>query len=237
MKILDEIVSRQHSGRKSLAVLLDPDKARQFTPDGVDFVFVGGSSLRAGVDVNEYVRALRHDMGTDSNCPIVLFPGSSDQFTPEADGILFLSLISGRNPEYLIGQQVRESLRIRQSGIEVIPTGYILLDGGTFTSTMRVTETNPIPQNDLDTIVRTAVAGELLGMKVLYLEAGSGAINPVSAEVIAAVRAATSLPIIVGGGLRSRKAIEQVWHAGADICVVGNYLEQHPEEMCQFVIE
>lgn len=175
--------------------------------------------------IEEYVRALKQEV----DVPVVLFPGDAQQFTDQADALLYLSLVSGRNPEYLIGQHVRSAIQIRQSGVETIPTGYILVDGGTITSTMQVTHTEPILAKDIDTIVATAMAAEMLGMKMVYLEAGSGAACPVSSVIIRAVREAINIPIIVGGGLRSREALDSAYEAGADLCVVGNVLENHPE--------
>lgn len=240
MKILAEIEEAYRANRHLLAVLLDPDKPRTLTPTGADFVFVGGSTMAHPEQMSDYVRCLKRDL--EAACsqggleqptqpPVVLFPGSAAQFTSEADGILFLSLISGRNPDYLIGQQARSALAIKASGVEVLPTGYILLDGGTDYTTLRVTGTEPLPMTDCEAVVRTAVAGELLGLRLIYLEAGSGAKNAVLPTLIRAVREAVNLPIIVGGGLRSKEAIQAAYDAGASLCVVGNYLEEKPSEL------
>ncbi len=222
----------------SLALLLDPEKtnleALHLSADvQPDYLFVGGST---GGDTTEFIRSIREKMQSlGISIPIVLFPGNPSQFSSEADAVLFLSLLSGRNPEMLVGQQVKAARGVKQSGIETIPMGYILVDGGTETSTMRVTQTQPIPANEIDTIVDTAIAAELMGKQVVYLEAGSGAKVPISSEIIAAVRSHISIPIIVGGGIRTPEAMQAAYNAGADIVVIGNHFEQHPEQLREFV--
>lgn len=232
--------------KKSLALLLDPEKAdlaalpitSEVHPD---YIFVGGST---GGDTTPFVRALREKLATLSpslrgrdgeGLPIVLFPGSAAQFTPEADAILYLSLLSGNNPEYLVGQQIKSAQAIHNSSVEVIPTGYVLIDGGVETSTMRVTNTKPLSPTDIDTIVSTCIAAELMGKKAIYLEAGSGAKTPVSPEIIRSVRANTSVTLIVGGGIRTPEAMNAAYAAGADIVVIGNHFESHPESLADFV--
>ena len=229
--------------KKALALLLDPEKADlaalPITADcRPDYIFVGGST---GGDTTAFVRALKEKLslsakdGHDGRPPIVLFPGNAEQFTPEADAILYLSLLSGTNPEYLVTQQVKSAHRIHASSVEVIPTAYILIDGGVETSTMRVTGTGPIPQTDIDTIIDISIAAELMGKKAIYLEAGSGAKTPVSPDIIRAVRAATSLTLIVGGGIRTPETMHAAYDAGADIVVIGNHFESHPEELAVFI--
>ena len=221
--------------KKSLALLLDPEKAdlsalpitSEVHPD---YIFVGGST---GGDTTPFVRALREKLAT--RLPIVLFPGSAAQFTPEADAVLYLSLLSGNNPEYLVGQQIKSAQAIHDSSVEVIPTGYVLIDGGVETSTMRVTNTKPLSPTDIDTIVNTCIAAELMGKKAIYLEAGSGAKTPVSPEIIRSVRANTSVTLIVGGGIRTPEAMNAAYAAGADIVVIGNHFESHPESLADFV--
>jgi len=232
--------------KKSLALLLDPEKAdlaalpitSEVHPD---YIFVGGST---GGDTTPFVRALREKLATLSpslrgrdgeGLPIVLFPGSAAQFTPEADAILYLSLLSGNNPEYLVGQQIKSAQAIHNSSVEVIPTGYVLIDGGVETSTMRVTNTKPLSPTDIDTIVNTCIAAELMGKKAIYLEAGSGAKTPVSPEIIRSVRANTSVTLIVGGGIRTPEAMNAAYAAGADIVVIGNHFESYPESLADFV--
>lgn len=223
---------------RKLAILLDPEKAdlsrlpitRECHPD---YIFVGGST---GGDATDFVRALKAKIsGFNEQIPIVLFPGDASQFTPEADAVLFLSLLSGDNPEYLIGQQIRAARTIHASHLDSVPTAYILIDGGVETSTMRVTHTKPIPSEQIDRIVDTAVAAELMGKKAIYLEAGSGAKVPVSTEIIRAVRASVSATLIVGGGIRTPEAMCAAYDAGADIVVIGNHFEAHPEELGVFV--
>ena len=243
------MVNDQMVNKKALALLLDPEKADlaslPITPEvHPDYIFVGGST---GGDTTAFVRALREKLATLSpslegrdgeGLSIILFPGSAAQFTPEADAVLYLSLLSGNNPEYLIGQQIKSARTIQDSSIEVIPTGYILIDGGVETSTMRVTGTkplNPTTAEGIQTIVDTSIAAELMGKKAIYLEAGSGAQTPVPPEVIKAVRAKTSVTLIVGGGIRTPEAMNAAYAAGADIVVIGNHFESHPEELKSFV--
>ena len=222
---------------RSLALLLDPEKANldalalseECCPD---YIFVGGST---GGDTTEFIRALKAKLSI-VHCPssIVLFPGNSSQFSQEADGVLFLSLLSGNNPEYIVGQQIKAARTIWESQINFIPTGYILIDGGVETSTMRVSQTKPLNPTDIDTIVDTAIAAELMGKKAVYLEAGSGAITPISPQIIKAVREKISVSLIVGGGIRTPEAMNAAYNAGADVVVVGNHFEQHPEELEKF---
>ncbi len=241
---------------RALALLLDPEKADlsalPLSADCCpDYIFVGGST---GGDTTPFVRALKEKLslsaqrsvsaavctlsgkaGQDGRPPIILFPGNAAQFTPEADAILYLSLLSGDNPEYLVTQQIRSARRIHNSLVEVIPTAYILIDGGVETSTMRVTGTKPLNPSDLPTIIDTCIAAELMGKKAIYLEAGSGAKVPVSPDIIRSVRQNTSLTLIVGGGIRTPEAMNTAYSSGADIVVIGNHFESHPEELANFV--
>ena len=191
-------------------------------------IFVGGSS--GGEQTEKVVKQLK----AQYDVPVVLFPGNVRQVTSEADALLFLSLLSGRNAEMLVGQQVRAAEAVRQAEIETIPMGYILVDGGRESAVARVSGTQPIAQEAVDEIVQTAMAAEMMGKQLVYLEAGSGALEPVRAEVISAVRAAISCPLIVGGGIRSTEAMQRAFDAGADIVVVGNWLEEHPEALEEF---
>jgi len=222
---------------KKLAILLDPEKADlsrlPITADcHPDYIFVGGST---GGDTTEFIDDLRfHISHFKFQIPIILFPGNASQFSPKADGILFLSLLSGRNPEYLVDQQIKSARTIRESGMDFVPTAYILIDGGVETSTMRVTDTKPLDPSDVPTIVDTCIAAELMGKKAIYLEAGSGAKNPVPADLIAAVRKATTCTLIVGGGIRTPEAMRAAYDAGADIVVIGNHFESHPEDLALF---
>ena len=227
---------------RALALLLDPEKADlsalPLSADCCpDYIFVGGST---GGDTTPFVRALKEKLSLSGEAghgrpPIILFPGNAAQFTPEADAILYLSLLSGDNPEYLVTQQIRSARRIHNSLVEVIPTAYILIDGGVETSTMRVTGTKPLNPSDLPTIIDTCIAAELMGKKAIYLEAGSGAKVPVSPDIIRSVRQNTSLTLIVGGGIRTPEAMNTAYSSGADIVVIGNHFESHPEELANFV--
>ena len=216
------------AARKQIALLIDPE---EHTPNSaaqlavvaadarVDYILVGGSYVSS--NLASVVDAIKAAV----TIPVLLFPGSPLQVVPNADALLFLSLISGRNPDYLIGNQVLSAGFIRKSGLEVIPVGYMLIDGGSLTSVQYVSNTMPIPADKPELAVATALAGEMLGLKMLYLEAGSGAKNPVSETLIAAVKSAVRLPVIVGGGLRSKAAVRSALKGGADIVVVGNAVE------------
>ncbi len=237
MEVLSAILSARAAHRPLLAMLLDPEKAHlaalPFSAQAApDIILVGGST---GGDPTDFVQRLKKRLAQSGvTAPVVLFPGSMAQFTPEADALLYLSLLSGRNPEMLVGQQVAAAKAVRQSGIESIPMGYILIDGGVETSVMRVSQTLPINPADIETIVSTAVAAQLMGKALVYLEAGSGAKTPVSEAIIRAVREAVTLPLIVGGGIRTPEQMDRAYAAGADIVVIGNHFESHPEELQQF---
>lgn len=221
-----------HCINAKLAVLIDPDKQNAASllslielsaNSKVDFFFVGGSLL-----LEKNFESTIETIKAHSDIPVIIFPGSNYQLSKKADAILFLSLISGRNPEYLIGQHVVAAPMIKKMEIETIPTGYILVDGGHVSSTSYITQTIPIPEDKIDIAVATAQAGEMLGMKLIYLEAGSGAKNTVSAEMIKEVKRNINVPLIVGGGIRSSEQAEEICRAGADIIVVGNALEETP---------
>ncbi|MBP8781646.1 MAG: geranylgeranylglyceryl/heptaprenylglyceryl phosphate synthase [Paludibacteraceae bacterium] len=222
-------IHKKSVNQKQLALLVDPDKysqkslalfvelAKKTLPD---CIMVGGSLVAGSVEqVVQYIKS-------HTNIPVVLFPGNNHQLCNEADALLLLSLLSGRNADFLIGQHVVAAKAIRDSGIESISTGYILIDGGCSTSVEYMSNTKPIPRDKVEIIVATAIAGELIGNRMVYLEAGSGAINPVSKEAIQAVRQAISLPIIVGGGIRTVEQAKDAYLAGADMIVVGNALEK-----------
>ena len=230
MKIFSHIL-KGVSHRKQIALLIDPEEhttasaealGKAATAAQVDFILVGGSYVSS--DLTSIVNAIK----AVTEIPVLLFPGSPMQVVPNADAVLFLSLISGRNPDYLIGNHVLSAGLIRKSGLEVIPVGYMLIDGGSVTSVQYVSNTMPIPAHKPDLAVATALAGEMLGLRMLYLEAGSGAKNPVPGKLIAAVRNAVRLPLIVGGGLRSEASVRAALEAGADIVVVGNAAENDP---------
>jgi len=231
------ILEQKTKKKKMLAVLLDPEKCvgevlrktlAQLEKTLPDLLLIGGSSKSCSTN------ALLTTLQTIKT-PKILFPGDASQFSEKADGILFLSLISGRNSDYLIGQHVQSALQIKASRIEVIPTGYILIDGGTDSSVSRISQTRPIAADDIQKATATAVAGELLGMKAIYLEAGSGAKNPVVAEMIATVKKHLDIPLIVGGGIKSKKQLKTAFEAGADLVVVGNIFESDPNKINEFV--
>jgi putative glycerol-1-phosphate prenyltransferase len=194
-----------------------------------DFIFVGGSHAMTSTD--SLVELLREEIKTR----IILFPGNASQFSTKANALLYLSLLSGRNAEFLIGQHINSSVAIKKSGIEVIPTGYILVDGGKPSSVEYISNTRPIPRNKKEIALSTAIAAELLGMRMVYLEAGSGAEFPVPKEMIEYVSSYLSLPLIVGGGIKTTEQLTEAFDAGADIVVVGNIFETNPEKISEFV--
>lgn len=230
--IFESIKAQVRLGEKLLVVLVDPDKlsvaevrnlAAIAEEGGVSLFLVGGSIVaNPPVKIVDAIKSV-------SDKPVILFPGNPNQLVPNADAILFLSLISGRNPDFLIGHHVTSAPIIRKYGLEVIPTSYLLIDGGKTTSVEYVSNTKPIPQDKIDIVVATAMAGEMLGHQITYLEAGSGALFPVSKEIIRRVRQKTKVPLIVGGGLRNKQEVKTALDAGADIIVVGNILEKKPE--------
>lgn len=225
---LGEIWQAVMNNRKLLAILIDPDKFDDTKVSGfikdlpatTTHIFVGGSTVDKGRTC-EVVKAIKNIC----NLPVILFPGDHSQISARADALLFLSLISGRNPEFLIEQQVRSVERIKNTNLEIIPTGYILIDGGRETSVQRVSNTIPLAQENLEQIVNTALAGQYSGKKLVYLEAGSGAKFPVSVEIISAVKEALNIPVIVGGGIRSTEQLYLAYEAGADLVVIGTAFE------------
>ncbi len=234
------LLKEQHT--HAFAVLLDPDN---ITPDsiklmaakcneaGVDFVFLGGS-IMVTAHVDHCIRLFKEE----SSIPVVLFPGSPSQVSAEADALLYLSLISGRNPDLLIGQHVISAPAIKASGLEVISTGYILVDGGVPTTVSYMSHSAPIPANKPDVALCTAWAGELQGKHLIYMDAGSGALYPISGQMIKKVSDNIDIPLIVGGGIRTPEKAYENCQAGAQVIVVGNAIESDPsliKEMCQAV--
>jgi putative glycerol-1-phosphate prenyltransferase len=229
--IYNNIIQAIADGEKLLAVLIDPDKFQIHNAEGfiskvnksiTTHIFVGGSE----VDINA-TELLVKEIKKYTKLPIVLFPGDVTQITNEADAILFLSLISGRNSDYLIGKHVESVSKLRHTDLEVISTGYVLVENGKVTAVQRVTGTEPLPSENIQFIADTARAGELLGMKLVYLEAGSGAIHPVNSEIIKKVKQAIQIPLIVGGGIRSKKQLEEAYNAGANLVVIGTAFEDN----------
>ncbi|MFZ5552332.1 MAG: geranylgeranylglyceryl/heptaprenylglyceryl phosphate synthase [Bacteroidota bacterium] len=227
------------AGKKMLAVLVDPDKssseirikklAEQCKNAGVDFVFAGGSFISSG-DFRKTVQYLKKYFSV----PVVIFPGSILQVSEQADALLFLSLISGRNPELLIGQHVIAAPHLKKSGLEIIPTGYMLIESGNITTAQYISASLPIPRDKKDIAAGTALAGEMLGMKLIYMDAGSGAEKKVPAEMIQAVKAQTRIPLVVGGGIKTPGEARAAWAAGADIVVVGTAFENNPSAVAAF---
>lgn len=220
-------ISKRH---KLLAVLIDPDKfdiknteifIGRVNKSIATHIFVGGSEV--GINATEIIIK---EIKKFTQLPIVLFPGDLTQITNEADGILFLSLISGRNPDYLISKHVNSISLLTQTELEIIPTGYLLIENGKVTAVERVTNTKPIPRENFQLIADTAKAGELLGMKLIYLEAGSGATHPVPKKVIQNVKNSLKIPLIVGGGIRSVSQLKETYEAGADLVVIGTAFEK-----------
>ncbi len=227
--IYQNIIAAKKTNKKLLAVLIDPEKFD--VKNSISFfekvhqsitthIFVGGST-----DKNNQTESVVSAIKKATDLPIILFPGDVKQITKKADGILFLSLISGRNPEYLIEQQIAAAPILKKATLEILPTGYILIDGGTKTATQKVSNTKPISQENLKFILNTALAGEFSGKKLIYLEAGSGALETVSQEVITLVNKNLSIPLIVGGGIRSKKQLDSAFNAGADLVVIGTAFE------------
>jgi putative glycerol-1-phosphate prenyltransferase len=233
MNILKTIRERQQKGKKSIAVLVDPDKVEDpsrllqlihlASENCIDYFFVGGSLITT-INLTDVVKLIKENV----TIPVVLFPGHSMQIDPSADGLLFLSLISGRNPELLIGQHVIAAPIIRNTKLEVIPTGYMLINSGKITSVAYISNTMPIPDDKYALAASTALAGEMLGLQTIYLDAGSGAEKVISQKMIAAVRKTVSLPLIVGGGINTAQKAFQAFEAGADMVVIGNALEKDP---------
>lgn len=232
-KLFTHMQEAKQRGDKQLAVLIDPDNVQAGQVEataalaaqaGVDYFFVGGSLLVRPGGLDDCLQLLRQH----SRIPLILFPGSPLQLSNRADAILYLSLISGRNPDLLIGQQVLAAPYLRASTLEVLPTGYLLIDGGAPTTVSYMSNTTPIPHDKDDIAVCTAMAGELLGLRLLYLDAGSGARRPVSPRMIEAVSRAVDTPLVVGGGIRTSEQALAAVQAGADILVVGNAIEKDP---------
>lgn len=231
--LLKSFRSRKAKNQKCLAVLIDPESispsaiarlVKLSSEAQVDYFFVGGST--AG---KEEMDATLDILTQISSIPTIIFPGNTSQLSNKADGLLYLSLISGRNPELLIGKHIESVPFLRQSSLEIIPTGYILIDGGKLTTVAYISNTTPIPSHMIDATVATALAGQYLGMQMIYLEAGSGATTPVATATIEAVNKALEIPLIVGGGIRTAEQAKKSAEAGADIIVIGNILEKDPD--------
>ncbi|MEO1514477.1 MAG: geranylgeranylglyceryl/heptaprenylglyceryl phosphate synthase [Bacteroidota bacterium] len=237
--IYESLQLAKKRGEKKFVVLVDPDKVRLGNMDrtlelaasaGVDYFFIGGSLV-----VNNMLDHCLKQMKERCDIPIILFPGNSFQLSYRADAILFLSLISGRNADLLIGKHVITAPYLKLSPLEIISTGYMLVDGGVPTTVSYMSNTQPIPANKDDVALCTAVAGEMLGLKMMYMDAGSGARNPVSESMIEAVSSAVKIPLIVGGGIRTAEKVRRNVEAGADVIVVGNAIEKDPQLIIDMV--
>ena len=230
--LYNTLVSDKKAGKKCFSVLIDPDKVNEdgllkliylANENKVDYFFVGGSLLSK--DSTEWTVSI---IKSNSDIPVILFPSNSNQIVEEADGILFLSLISGRNADYLIGQQVISAPLLKQKELEVLSCGYMLVDCGKQTTASYISNTTPLPYDKPEIAVATAMAGEMLGLKLIYADGGSGAKTYISPIMISALAKNIEAPLIIGGGLRTVSEVEQAWVSGADVVVVGNHIEKNP---------
>ena len=236
MMIFDAIREKIKAGKKQIALLVDPDKFSQEQLDAltqnekhIDLIFVGGSFTFK--HIGDVIARLKENV----TIPVILFPGDVTQLSANADALLMLSLISGRNPEYLIGNHVLAAPRIMEYGLEPIPTGYIVLNGGKKTAVSYISNTNPIPSEQHDIIVATALAGKYLGLKMIYLETGSGATHTASPDLVKKVKSTVDLPLIVGGGIKTTEQVKALFDAGADIAVIGTLFESNPYALKEFI--
>lgn len=230
--IYQQILNSKQAKQKLFAVLIDPDKVRpaeipalvQLALDArVDYLLVGGSLVISN-HLDECIQAIK----SLTDIPVILFPGSPSQISRYADALLYLSLISGRNPELLIGQHVISAPFVKQSGLEIMSTGYMVIDGGAPTTVSYISNANPIPSDKNEIALCTALAGEMLGMKLIYMDAGSGARTPIRESMIAAVAEQITVPLIIGGGITDPEKAYRNCRAGADLIVVGNAIEKDP---------
>ena len=227
--IYKDILLSKAKKKKLLAVLIDPEKVilssiselfDKIHQSIATHIFVGGST-----DENHQTEKVVTTIKKVTSLPVILFPGDVNQITDKADGILFLSLLSGRNPEYLIEQQIKSVPILSKSDLEIIPTGYVLIDGQRETAVQKVSNTKPIPQSETKLIIDTALAGQYSGKKLIYLEAGSGAIVPADSTMINLVANSLQIPLIVGGGIKSKQQLNDAFNAGADMVVIGTAFE------------
>lgn len=227
--LYQNIITSSSKGEKLLAVLIDPDKMdleklpsfmAKLNQSYATHVFVGGST-----DEEHKTDRLVFGLKKLTKLPILIFPGDVSQISSHADGLLFLSLVSGRNPEYLIGKQIEAVSVLRTMPLEIIPTGYLLIENGKETAVERVTQTEPLKRENIQKIVDTSKASEFLGMKCVYLEAGSGALQPINSEIINAVKNELKIPLIVGGGIKTKKQLDEAYSSGADVVVIGTAFE------------
>ena len=232
MDLYKKILQKKAQGKKLFAILIDPDKQKnselvliikKANESNVDYFFVGGSLL-TNDNLNDCIKTIKDN----SKIPVILFPGNAMQINQNADGILFLSLISGRNPDLLIGKQVITAPILKQTDLEVVSTGYLLIDSGRPTTASYMSNTMPIPRDKIGIATSTAIAGEYLGLKLIYMDGGSGAEQPITIDMIKKVSSSIKIPLIIGGGICSAKKAIENCKAGADIIVVGNAIETDP---------
>lgn len=230
LNVYQRLQQLRKQGKKAFAVLIDPDKvsttqistmAKLCNEAKVDFLFVGGSLM-----VTQHLDDIIHTFKKHSDISVILFPGSPSQVSKQADALFYLTLISGRNPELLIGAHVVSAPMVRASGLEIISTGYMVIDGGAATTVSYMSHSSPIPHNKEDIALCTALAGEMQGKHVLYMDAGSGAIRPISESMIHRVASQTNIPLIIGGGITDAEKAYLNCKAGADVIVVGNAIEK-----------
>lgn len=233
--IYNQILNSKKENEKLLAILLDPDKIvwekldiliSKINQSPATHIFVGGSLVENNI-LDDLILKIKQfsPFGGRGALPIILFPGNPSQISEKADGILFLSLLSGRNSDYLIEHQVNAVPILKKTNLEIISTGYILIESGTETAVEKVTKTKPLPINNPEYILQTAQAGEMLGFKLIYLEAGSGAENAIPKEIVKLVSQNISIPLIVGGGITEFSEIQKFHEAGADLVVIGTAFE------------
>jgi phosphoglycerol geranylgeranyltransferase len=229
LTIHKQILEAKKNGQKLLAILLDPDKIvwehldhllLKINQSPATHIFVGGSIVQSTI-LEDLIAQLKQK----TNLPVLIFPGDPSQISPQADAILFLSLLSGRNPDYLIEYQVQAAPILKKTNLEVISTGYILIESGNETAVARVSKTQPLNRENFDLALATAQAGEMLGNKLIYLEAGSGAKKPVPLEMISLIAQNIEIPVIVGGGIVDLHGIKKAYNAGADLVVIGTAFE------------
>lgn len=230
MPVYQSLVDQKKNGKKSFAVLIDPDKVSKTVlhetvnlavEARVDYFFVGGSLV-----ISDHLDDCIREIKSACSIPVLLFPGSPSQISRQADALLYLSLISGRNADYLIGQHVISAPFVKKSGLEIIPTGYMVIDGGAATTVSYISNASAMPADKADIAMCTAMAGEMLGMKLIYMDAGSGARKPITEEMIAMVSHHIEVPLIIGGGIRDAEKAYRNCKAGADVIVVGNAIEK-----------
>jgi phosphoglycerol geranylgeranyltransferase len=230
--IYANFLAAKAQNKKKFVVLIDPDHVKlnnldsiaQLASDAdIDAFFIGGSLI-----VNNQMDKAINQLKAICPKPVILFPGGSLQLSFRADALLLLSLISGRNPDLLIGKHVETATFLKMSPLEIISTGYMLIDGGVATSVSYISNTYPIPRTKDDIAVCTAIAGEMLGLKLIFMDAGSGALQPISTSMIEAVSSNINIPLIIGGGIRTPEKVAENYAAGADIVVVGNAIEKDP---------